>query len=47
MKVKLWECKDLRTAKKNLWWACKLKKVVGGWIGFESWNDYKIWKNQK
>ena len=26
---------------------CKVVKVCGGYIGFETWDDYQIWKNQK
>lgn len=22
-------------------------KVVGGYTGFESWDDYELWRNQK
>lgn len=25
----------------------KLEKVVGGYMAFESWDDWKTWKNQK
>ena len=28
-------------------WACKVVKVEGGYMCFESIVDYKIWKNQK
>ena len=28
-------------------WASKVVAVVGGYLGFESWDDYEIWKNQK
>lgn len=28
-------------------YASKVVAVVGGYIGFESWYDYEIWKNQK
>lgn len=43
--------------KHNIYWrrkatdampyASKIVPVVGGYIGFESWNDYELWKNQK
>ena len=25
----------------------KLVDVIGGYMGFGSWDDYEIWKNQK
>jgi hypothetical protein len=28
-------------------WACKVIKVYGGFMCFESWTDYEIWLNQK
>ena len=28
-------------------YASKVVAVVGGYMGFESWDDYEIWKNQK
>lgn len=28
-------------------YASKVVPVVGGYIGFESWTDYELWKNQK
>ena len=28
-------------------YASKVVAVVGGYMGFESWTDYEIWKNQK
>lgn len=28
-------------------YASKIVPVVGGYIGFESWNEYELWKNQK
>lgn len=27
-------------------WACKIIKVCGGYLCFESITDYEIWKNQ-
>lgn len=33
-------------AKKECPWACKIIKVVGGYMCFESWADVEIWKNQ-
>ena len=28
-------------------YASKVVSVVGGYMGFESWDDYEIWKTQK
>ena len=28
-------------------WACMIVKVEGGWLAFESMEDYRTWKNQK
>ena len=36
-----------KKAMEELSWASKIVPVVGGYIGFESWDDYYIWKNQK
>jgi hypothetical protein len=36
-----------REAVKACPWACKICKVEGGWIAFESTNDYLIWRNQR
>ncbi|MBR2771266.1 MAG: hypothetical protein IKD78_04550 [Bacteroidales bacterium] len=27
--------------------ATKIVKVCGGWMVFDFWTDYEIWKNQK
>ena len=45
---KFTEAKTLAEAKQNIGsdWA-KIVKVDGGYIGFETITDYKIWKNQK
>lgn len=34
-------------AKKAAPWAEKIVKVCGGYMAFESLEDYRIWKNQK
>ena len=47
MKKALIICKTRKTAVKRAAWACKIVKVEGGYMAFESWDDYKIWKNQK
>ena len=28
-------------------WACKIIKIDGGWLAFESWDDYQTHVNQK
>lgn len=28
-------------------WASKVVAVAGGYLGFESWDDYNIWNNQR
>ena len=47
MKKALIICKTRKTAVKRAAWACKIVKVEGGYMAFESWDDYKVWKNQK
>ena len=47
MRKELIICKTRKTAVKLATWACKIIKIEGGYMAFESWDDYKIWKNQK
>lgn len=47
MKTKFVECKYRYQAKKECYWASVIKKVIGGYMCFESITDYEIWKNQK
>lgn len=47
MKQKFIECKYYYQARKLCPWACKIAKVIDGFICFESEVDYGIWKNQK
>lgn len=47
MRKEMCEVKDRRTAKKRMPWASRIAKVEGGYMGFESINDFKIWNNQK
>ena len=28
-------------------WACKIIRVGGGYLAFESFDDYRMWQNQK
>lgn len=36
-----------RTAVRRCPWACKIAKVEGGYMAFESVTDYLIWRGQK
>lgn len=47
MRSEFVDCKDRRTAWKRCPWASVIAKVCGGFLAFESWDDYKIWKAQK
>lgn len=41
------ECADHRTAMRRCPWGAVAAKVNGGFLVFEYFTDYKIWKNQK
>jgi hypothetical protein len=46
--TKFVEAKTRKEAIKNFtgsWTVCK--KVRGGWMFFETWTDYEVWKGQK
>lgn len=52
MKKGFYECdehnrKNRKKAIEEMPYASKIVAVVGGYLGFESWTDYEIWKNQK
>lgn len=47
MKKEFIQVKSYRAAKKQAPWAAIIAKVEGGYMAFESVNDYLIWKNQK
>lgn len=47
MKKEFIECKDRRTAYRRCPWAAKIVKVEGGYMAFESLDDYRIWRGQK
>ena len=52
MRQGFYECiehnrKNRKKAIDEMPYASKVVAVVGGYIGFESWDDYEIWKNQK
>lgn len=47
MRQQFIECSTYRTAYKRAPWACKVAKVYGGFIAFESIADYQMAKKQK
>ena len=47
MRQKFVECTWRYQAEKECSWACKIAKVCGGYMCFESESDYKIWRKQK
>lgn len=47
MRTKFVETESRYLAKKECPWACKITKVICGYMCFESKSGYLIWKNQK
>ena len=47
MRQQFYECKYRYQAVKAMPWASVIVHVCGGYMGFESWDDYNIWKNEK
>ena len=47
MRTEFTECGDRRTAVKRRPWALTIIKVEGGYRGFESLVDYRIWMGQR
>lgn len=47
MKTQFLQVKTRYIAKKQMPWACIIAKVNGGFLGFESADDYQNWKKQK
>jgi len=41
------ETENEEVAKKEAAWACMIAEVVGGYMAFETYDDYKTWKDQK
>ncbi len=39
--------KSAKQAQSCMPWACKVVKVADGWMGFEHFYAYTIWRNQK
>lgn len=40
-------CATRAAARNAMPWAAKIIKVEGGYMGFESVDDYQIWQNQR
>lgn len=47
MRLQFIECKDRKTAAKRCPRACKIVKVEGGYMAFESLTDYETWRKQQ
>ena len=47
MRTEYVKCKYRYQAEKECPWASKIVKCGDGYMCFESWDDYKVWKNQK
>ena len=47
MRSKFVECKSKKVAVNECPWASVVIRVTGGYICFESYSDYMIFKNQK
>jgi len=47
MRISFITCKDRRTALRRAPWACKIVKVEGGYMAFESITDYDTWMRQR
>ena len=47
MRTMFYECKYRYQAVKAMPWASVIVHVCGGYMGFESWDDYNIWKNER
>jgi hypothetical protein len=47
MRVEFIELKKRTSVNRIAPWACMIVKVEGGWMAFESIEDYRTWNNQK
>jgi len=47
MRKEFIEAKTRKEAIAQAPWAANITKVEGGWQAFESYEEYRIWKNQK
>jgi len=47
MRKEFVECASYGTAKRHCPWAAIIARVEGGFMAFESIQDYKTWKGQK
>ncbi len=41
------QCASRNTAKRRAPWACHIAKVCGGFMAFESSEDFATWRGQK
>lgn len=47
MKTQFVECKTRRAAVRLCPWAATIAKVEGGYLAFESTDDYRTWRAQR
>lgn len=47
MRKEFIECRSRSTAQRRCPWAAVVTKVEGGFMAFESADDYRIWRQQK
>ncbi len=47
MRKEMIEVKTAKQARKAAPWAAKIVKVSGGYLAFESINDFNLWRKQK
>ena len=47
MRIKFVQTENAKDARKSCPWQSRIMKVCGGYMCFESIEDYKTWKNQK
>ena len=47
MRTEYVECKYRYQAEKECPWASKIAKCGYGYMCFESWDDYNVWKKRK
>jgi hypothetical protein len=47
MRVELSSARTIRQAEKQFPWSVKIVKVKGGWLCFESYNDFLLWNTRK
>lgn len=47
MRTEFVECRSRSTAKRRCPWSAVIAKVEGGFMAFESVEDYKTWRTQR